>query len=281
MKLALKIDVETLRGTREGIPRLVDLLKRHGASATFLLSVGPEHRGLSGRLWPGRELARRCGDAMRLARDSGFEIGLRGYDPVRWRKHAARAEPVWIETQMQRAIDRYAAALGEPPRVHGAAGWQMNVHGLRLTQRLGFAYCSDGRGVSPHLPVWNAELIRCPQFPTTLPTFDELLGHDGVVASNLAAHLLARTANDARDHVFTLSAANQGTKGVPPVLEQLVIGWKAQGYEIVSIGALNDAVEPFALPRCEVGWGTVPGRAGTVLVQREEFLADAPWGHAA
>ena len=59
-----------------------------------------------------------------------------------------------------------------------------------LTQRLGFDYCSDGRGTHPHLPVWNAELIRCPQLPTTLPTLDELIGVDGVTEDNVAAHLL-------------------------------------------------------------------------------------------
>ena len=43
--LALKVDVDTWRGTREGVPRLVDLFQRHGAGATFLWSVGPDHTG--------------------------------------------------------------------------------------------------------------------------------------------------------------------------------------------------------------------------------------------
>ncbi len=43
--LALKIDVDTLRGTREGVPALIDLLRRHQVGATFLFSVGPDHTG--------------------------------------------------------------------------------------------------------------------------------------------------------------------------------------------------------------------------------------------
>ena len=34
-KLALKVDVDTLRGTREGVPRLIDILNRHQIKATF------------------------------------------------------------------------------------------------------------------------------------------------------------------------------------------------------------------------------------------------------
>ena len=45
MKIALKIDVDTYRGTVEGVPRLVELLKKYNAHATFLFSLGPDHTG--------------------------------------------------------------------------------------------------------------------------------------------------------------------------------------------------------------------------------------------
>ena len=43
--LALKIDVDTLKGTRLGVPALIELLKKHRAGATFLFSLGPDHTG--------------------------------------------------------------------------------------------------------------------------------------------------------------------------------------------------------------------------------------------
>ena len=36
MRLALKVDVDTLRGTREGVPALVEMFRRHDVQATFL-----------------------------------------------------------------------------------------------------------------------------------------------------------------------------------------------------------------------------------------------------
>jgi hypothetical protein len=157
----------------------------------------------------------------------------------------------------------------------------MNVHALRLTQRMGFEYCSDGRGTHPHLPVWNAELVRCPQLPTTLPTMDELIGLDGVTEENVAAHLLERTVTPSpAGHVFTLHAELEGMR-LAHAFEQLLVGWKAQGWTVGPMRALFETLQPMALPRCETGPGEVAGRSGTLFVQRAEFLAEVDLAQAA
>ena len=310
MKLGLKVDVDTLRGTREGVPNLIELFRRHGVVATFLFSVGPDHTGraikrvfrrgfldkvqrtsvvkhygvrtlLYGTVLPGPDIGRRAGDVMRAVRDCGHETGIHCYDHVRWQDGIADADLAWTERQMTLACERYADIFKEAPHTHGAAGWQMNVDALRLTQRLGFDYCSDGRGNYPHLPVWRAELIRCPQFPTTLPTLDELIGTGGITEDNVATHLLESTSGpNQRDHVFTLHAELEGMR-LAPVFDQLVAGWKAQGWEIGPVRAQYEAVEPMALPRCEVGLGTIAGRTGTLLTQSDEFLAGVDLPEAA
>ena len=270
MLLALKIDVHSLRGMRDGVPRLVEVLQRHGAGATFYLTLGRDRP----RLLPSMDVARRCADLMRHVRDEGFETGVLAYEGWRWQHRIVDAPGEWVEAQMKRAIDRYADVFGEAPRTHGATGWRMSVHALRLTQRLGFDYASDGRGSCPHLPVWNAELVRCPQFPTTLPTLDEIVAHGAASEDNVAARLLEHTAQDGHDHVFTLSAEREGGK-LAAEFEQLVIGWGAQGYRLVRLRDLYEAVEPLALPRYDVGWGNVPGRTHKLLVQYAAFLADS------
>lgn len=304
MKLALKIDVHTLRGLREGVPALLDLLHRHGAQATFFFALGPDHSGrgalrlppgraggvaehagalwrLYGTLLPGPDLGRRGGDIMRSVRDAGFETGLAAWNAVRWRRQALHADAAWTEAAMQQGIDAYARVFGERPLAHAAAGWQTNVHALRATQRLGFAYCSDGRGASPHLPVAHAELIRCPQIPTTLPMLDECLALPGVTKETLALHLLAATGEPRTDVVvFGLRADIEGLR-LLAVVDQLLAGWHAQGYELVALANVHAGVEPLALPRCEVALVPIAGRPGPVLLQGEEFLADVHLRRAA
>ncbi len=303
MKLALKIDVDTYRGTREGVPRLVEMLGQHGAGATFLFSLGPDHTGraikrvfrpgflgkvgrtsvlshygirtlLYGTLLPGPDIGRRCAPILRSVRDAGFEVGIHTWDHVKWQDGVASADEAWTEREMVAARQRFREVFGEEARVHGAAGWQMNVHAWRRTQRLGFDYASDSRGTHPFLPVHHAEIVACPQLPTTLPTLDELIGLDGATEANVADGVLSRT-REPRDHVFTLHAELEGMK-LAPVFAQLLAGWRAQGYEIVAMRDLLATLDRDALPMHSVSMGEVPGRSGTLAVQGPAFLGDPP-----
>jgi len=295
MKLALKIDVDTYRGTREGVPRLVDVLQRFKAQATFFFSLGPDHTGraikrvfrpgfigkvsrtsvvqhygiktlLYGTLLPGPDIGRSCADIMRSVRDAGFEVGIHCYDHIRWQDQVAGEDAKWTRKELQRAVDRFTEIFGEAPKTHAAAGWQMNRHALRLMQRLGFDYSSDTRGTHPFIPTVDAEIMACPQLPTTLPTLDEIMNRDGITLDNVAQHLLKLTENPSpTGHVFTLHAELEGSKWMP-ILEQLLAGWQKQGYDLVSMRQYLDTLEGI-LPRHEMVQREVDGRVGTLAVQ--------------
>lgn len=302
MKLALKIDVDTYRGTRDSVPRLLQTLDREGVRATFLFSLGPDHTGravrrmfrpgflkkvsrtsvvssygittlLYGTLLPGPDIGRRCSDVMRAAQAAGHEVGIHTYDHVRWQDGVASADYQWTLHEMQLACERFQDVFGEPARVHGAAGWQMNRFAFRLTQRLGFRFASDTRGTCPFVPICNAEIVACPQLPTTLPTLDELIGTDGLTIANVAPHLLSLTEEPGRTgHVYTLHAELEGNR-LTGVFDDLLAGWKAQGYSLVALGDYADALDISSLPRCVLREAGIPGRSGTLMVQGPEFLA--------
>ncbi|HEY0664662.1 MAG TPA: polysaccharide deacetylase family protein [Gallionella sp.] len=294
-QIALKINVDTYRGTREGVPRLVEALQRHHSGATFFFSLGRDYTGravkrifcpgflgrasraslmkhygfktlLYGTLLPAPDIGRKCAEIMRNVRDAGFEAGIQGYDHIRWQEHAAHQDAGWTRYELQRAVDRFTEIFGEPPRAHAASGWQTNRHALRLSQQLGFEYSSDTRGTQPFIPTWRAEIIACPQLPTTLPTLDELMNRDGINLDNIARHILELTAAPpVTGHVFTLHAEIEGGRWLP-VFEQLLQGWQTQGYELVSLQEHLRQLEAGSLPRQEVAMRDVDGCVGKLAV---------------
>jgi hypothetical protein len=106
-----------------------------------------------------------------------------------------------------------------------------------------------------------------PQLPTTLPTLDELVGVDGATPDDAVARVLERSREaPPQGHVYTLHAELEGGR-LAPHFERLLEGWRALGYELVSMRALYAALDPAALPRCRVREGSVPGRSGTLALQ--------------
>lgn len=297
--LALKIDVDTWRGTREGVPRLVELLKRHGAGATFLFSLGPDHTGraikrvfrpgflskvsrtsvvehygirtlLYGTVLPGPDIGRREAALLRSVRDDGFEVGIHTWDHIKWQDYVAGKSAGWTRAEMQKAVARFTEIFGTAPRTHGAAGWQMNESAYALEREFGFDYASDGRGDHPFQPVdAQGRPLGVPQLPSTLPTLDELIGIDGLTPANVHEHLLQLTAAPPpHGHVYTLHAELEGMK-LLETFDRLLTGWKAQGYRLVSTAELFSTLDAAALPRHRVLMGEIAGRSGTLALQGE------------
>jgi hypothetical protein len=51
------------------------------------------------------------------------------------------------------------------------------------------------------------------------------------------------------------------------MFEQLLAGWKAQGYAIVSLALLRRSLDTARIACHEVIYGQVPGRSGTLALQ--------------
>ena len=295
MRIALKVDVDTLRGSREGALRLAEILRRRGAQATFLFSLGPDHTGRSvfrmfrpellrkvrrtsvvrhygirtllyGTLLPGPDIGRRAAAEFLQIERAGFEVGVHAWDHVAWHNRVARAGRAWTRLQMQRACERFTEIFKRPPIVQGAAGWQMNAEAFAFEHELGIHYASDTRGTAPFLPQLKDGRKGVPQLPTTLPTFDELLGREGWNATNLHEAVLRETGK-AADHVFTLHAELEGGM-LAPAFERLLDAWRAAGAQLLSLGEYAQSLDLQHLPPAAVEQGRIAGRAGRLAVQR-------------
>ncbi|KMY85600.1 Polymyxin resistance protein PmrJ, putative deacetylase [Candidatus Paraburkholderia calva] len=294
-RIVFKIDVDTLRGTHEGVPNLARIFDKFNARATFLFSLGPDHTGwalrrvfrpgflkkvsrtsvvehygiktlMYGVLLPGPDIGREGKSEMRAIHEAGFECGIHTWDHVYWQDNVRDRDRDWTVAQMKQSHARFVEVFGTPPVTHGAAGWQMNDHAFEQIDAWGICYASDGRGHMPYIPVLEGRTLGHVQMPTTLPTLDEILGIDGIDESNVAAHLLKHTADNPHDQVFTLHAELEGQK-LAPVFEQLLAGWRAQGHTFATMGDYHATLDRSTLPTYHVTWGEIPGRAGELIVQ--------------
>lgn len=206
MLVALKIDVDTERGMREGLPRMLAALARRSIRATIFVSMGPDHSGrairriftkpgflskvmktnavslygprtlLYGTLLPGPRIAERNRELFLRIAGEGHEPGIHGWDHVRWQDGVPKFDEPTIVRELTRARETFAAITGAPPRATAAPGWIVSARSLAAQDRFGFSYASDARGRTPFLPRIGATRFRTVQIPTTLPTLDEMIG---------------------------------------------------------------------------------------------------------
>jgi peptidoglycan/xylan/chitin deacetylase (PgdA/CDA1 family) len=296
LRLALKIDVDTERGTRLGVPNLVADLRAHGCNATFLFSLGPDQTGraitrvfrpgflrkvgrtsvlelyglrtlLNGTLLPAPHIGRRHADLMRSVRDAGFEVGIHAYNHYRWQDYVHAMTPAQVAAEFDAARAEFRRIFGQEASAAGAAGWQANALSREVYDRAGLLYASDTRGESPYFPRIGGRTFGTLEIPTTLPTLDELMGRPEYPDDRIVKHLLGLLRAD-RPNVFTLHAEIEG-QGRRHLFRQLLGSLRELGAEVVTLEqvARTSLLRPQEIPVCELAQGPVDGRSGLLAVQ--------------
>jgi undecaprenyl phosphate-alpha-L-ara4FN deformylase len=296
VRLALKVDVDTDRGTRLGVPSLAADCAEFGAPACFLFSLGPDQTGrairrvfrpgffskvsrtsvvqvyglrtlLNGTLLPAPHIGRRNFTEMRRIRDAGFEVGIHCYNHYRWQDFMQRMDLAAVREEFVAAQAEFLRIFGSEAQTAGAAGWQSNANSREVYDEAGLLYSSDTRGTRPFFPRIGAKVYRTLEIPSTLPTLDELMGRPQFPDSAIAVHLLSLL-DPARLNVFTLHAEIEGM-GRRWIFREFLAACRKSGVEFIR---LEDAARTLLSARagisvCEQAMGTVDGRSGFVATQ--------------
>lgn len=300
-RLAIKVDVDTERGTRIGVPNLIELLERFTIPATFLFSLGPDNTGraikrlfrpgflnkvsrtnvlgvygvrtlLNGILWPGPHIGRRCTAIMRHVAEAGHEVGIHCYDHVRWQDNVHRWSPERIFKEFEKACAEFRRIFSHAPLAAGAAGWQANVYSLAAYDAANLLYASDARGISPCFPRVGATQFKTLQIPTNLPTLDELLGRAEFPLDLLPEYYL-RLLRDEGVNVLTIHAEIEGMKYLDFFMEFLKEAQHQRvQFQTLQMIAKECLANPEAISVCELKQGMVDGRSGKLAV----LEADSP-----
>jgi peptidoglycan/xylan/chitin deacetylase (PgdA/CDA1 family) len=305
LKVALKIDVDTHQGLGIGVPRLAAMLKREGIAASFYVTMGPDNSGraiirvlrnpgflskmfrtkavsmyglrtvLSGTLLPSRPIALAFPEVMRDLQRSGFEVGVHGYDHVRWQDQLDSIGDDGIRNELAEAFEAYRAILGHPARSFAAPGWRTNDSALLALEEANLAYRSDTRGRTPYRCVVEGRVLKTIEIPTTLPTFDEVMGLPEVMDAAAAHRFYLERFKDDALNVHTIHAETEGM-GQLEMFTALLRALKERGAEFVRLEEVASSLDAAELPVCPVIRSTLPGRAGWISAQGAETTTATP-----
>ena len=306
-RVALKVDCDTAEGTRDGVPRLLEIFAARGDPRDVLLharagplgsspcgaiftrkgflrkmlrSRAPSLYGwrtmLSGTLLPAPMIGERCADAMRAGGPRGPRHGRPRVGPRPLARSARRDDaPRRSGRDYGRAHAEYLRIFGVPARTSAAPGWTANARSLEAQEERSLLFASDTRGGSYFFPRAGGRVFRTLEIPTTLPTLDETLGWEELSGDEDQRAFFRKAARGTEVH--TIHAEVEG-RSKAALFEQILDDWLADGVAFPQpLGA--GAGSPRA-SRGDPGRGRsrarrLPGRAGFVTTGWPETPAHA------
>ncbi|MCF8054660.1 MAG: polysaccharide deacetylase family protein [Deltaproteobacteria bacterium] len=276
--IGLKIDVDTYRGMRDGVPRLLQTLKDFNIKGSFYLRIGPDASGLAmwqivrnprflqkmltsnavgmygiktalyGTLLASPLIALSFPQLIEEMLSDGHDLQFHAWDHRRWQDSLASRSEKWIAEWFSKGIEGFESLTGKKPRAFGAPGWMIDERVVKLASTFGFSYLSCTRAQEPFIHLSNGLV----EIPSDLPCFEEVGLKDG-------AHKILRLLNDERTHIFPVHAEVEGGVGEEE-FRKFLQGALQKGFAITTVDEIFSTLGK-SLPLRDFRMELLAGRA--------------------
>ncbi len=178
--LSLRIDIDSRKGLVEGVPKILDILKKNKQKASFYIPMGGEsniiellkYRGggygkgiakhslfekLRMVLFP-HNFAKVNKDILKRIIDEGHELGVHGWKHRPWTRGLDKID---INNHLKKSVKMYKNLFGASPNSFAAPGFNTNKDYLKALDNNGFKIASDLDGKEPFHPK-NCSHVQVP-----------------------------------------------------------------------------------------------------------------------
>lgn len=292
-RVALKVDCDTYVGTRDGVPRLLEVFAARGIRATFFFSYGPDRSGVAvrrvftkrgflkkmlrtraaslygfptilyGTFLASPMIGERCARQIRAAARAGHETGVHGWDHVGWHDHLDLWTPEKIREEYGRAHEEHTRILGSAAHSSAAPGWTANARSLAIEEERSLLYTSNTRGGPPFFPSAGGRLFQTLEIPSTLPTLDETLAWPDLQTDDDQLAFYREGARGTQVH--TVHVEVEGRSKLP-LFSRILDAWIAGAVAFVTLEDLaREALTRKAeIPTRQLNRARLRGRGGQV-----------------
>ena len=171
MVFSLRIDIESGKGIREGIPKILDLLKKYNIKASFYLVMGGESNlfeilknprrdseipvrkikifskkeMIRMLLFPRDFVRNNQKILLRILKD-GHELGIHGWKHREWTRGF---EKLNIKKTLFKSVKKYIKIFGRKPTTFTSPAFKTNLKIIRELEKFDFKFISDLDGKKP------------------------------------------------------------------------------------------------------------------------------------
>lgn len=301
-RIALKVDCDTFLGTRSGLPTLLRIFDKAGIRASFFFTLGPDRSGrairriftqkgflrkmlrskavsmypprtmMYGTLLPAPLIGERLKTEILSVGTAGHEVGVHGWDHVRWHDQLDRLTHEQVDHDYRSAHDVFEGIFGRRARASAAPGWHATPTSLAVQETFKLLYASDTRGGAPFFPSVGGRTFSFLEIPTTVPTWDESLADPQFTDRE-------RLISYYRDAIHGTEVHSIHTEveggAYADLFSRQIEAWKADGCTFVTLE--DYAQEQFsnrqAVPSAGIVRITIPNRGGFVTTRGDASTA--------